>query len=160
MSRTVSSAALNGMLNQTTDEAFLLKLKISHPDFSQTFYFINDQVNHTDQAGQEWIGYPFAVTLPDDTSTEVAEVTLTIDNVDRQIIQEIRAIAGEPTVELWVVLGSDIDDVVAGPFTFSLYGVTWDALTISGRLGFEPILNLPWPADRFTPATCPGLFWQ
>ncbi len=160
MSRTLSPAATRAAFDQQTAEAFLFRLQIDHPSFAAPLRFINDQVDHTDVGGNTWTAYPFALTLPNDTDEEVSQVTLSIDNVDRQIVQQIRAISGEPTVSLWVVLGSDIDDIVAGPYQFSLQNANWTALVVSGTLGFEPILNLAWPAHQFTPDTAPGMFWK
>jgi len=148
------------MFAQQTDEIFLCKLELSHPDWAQPFYFINDRVNHTDAGLTEWIGFPFQIKLPDDRDDEVPLAQLSIDNVDRQIVQAVRGISTPATITLWVVLASDIDDVVAGPYVFSFNSSSWDALTVSGSLEFEPILNMRWPQDDFTSITTPGLFKQ
>lgn len=158
MSRTVSATATRALFAQETSEAFLCLLHLSHADWAQDFYFVNDKQNHTDASLQEWIGYPFDIKLPDDREDEIAAATLTIDNVDRQIVQAVRQISSPVSVSLWVVLSSDIDDVIAGPFEFSLNGASWNAMTVSGSLEFEPILNIRYPQHRFTPVTTPGLF--
>ena len=158
MSRSQSSTAIRAMFEQQTSEAFLVKLKIDHTSLGTPLYFINDMVSHTDGATQEWTGYPFVINLPDDTSDEISFATLSIDNVDQQIVQTMRTLVGPPTVDLWVCLGSDIDDIVAGPFSFSLTNCNWNVLSVSGNLEYEPILNLAWPQHSFTPSTVPGLF--
>lgn len=158
MSRTVSATATRAMFAQETDNAFLCLLKLSHSLWAEDFHFVNDRQNHTDGGLQEWIAYPFDITLPDDREDEIAAATLTIDNVDRQIVEAVRQISSPVSVTFWIVLSSDIDDVIAGPFEFSLNSVSWNSLTVSGSLEFEPILNIRYPQHRFTPVTAPGLF--
>jgi len=158
MSRTVSEAAVRAMFDQETTEAFLVKLEIDHSTWGTPYRFINDRADHTDGSSVEWIGYPFKIRLPDDRDDEAPIAELSIDNVDRQIVQAVREIQSPPSITLWVVLGSDIDDVVAGPYEFSLNSVKWDSLVVSGSLEYEPILNIRYPQDRFTYLTTPGLF--
>lgn len=158
MSRTVSESAVRAMFAQQTDEVFLCRLEISHPDWVQPFRFINDRVNHTDAGLDEWIGFPFTLRLPDDRDDEMPLAQISIDNVDRQIVAAVRGITTPATMKLWVVLASDIDDVIAGPYTFSFNSASWNAMTVSGSLEIEPILNMRWPQHDFTAITTPGLF--
>ena len=158
MSRSASAAAIKAMFSQETDEAFLCLLHMSHADWASDFRFVNDKVNHTDAAAEEWIGFPFDIRLPDDREDEIAAARLSIDNVDRQIVEAVRGISSSVAVTLWIVLSSDIDDVIAGPFSFNLNSVNWDAMTVSGSLEYEPILNIKYPQHRFTPVTTPALF--
>ncbi len=160
MSRTVSETAVRAMFAAQTDEVFLCRLKLDHDSWAYSYRFINDWVNHEDGLGETWIGFPFRIQLPDDRDDEAPLAQLVIDNVDREIVRELRQLASPMTVTLWIVLASDIDDVVAGPYTFSFNAASWDALTVSGSLEYEPILNMRWPAHDFTPITTPGLFKQ
>jgi len=158
MSRDVSTQARSSLFAQQTDEVYLCKLKISHTSWASDFHFINDRVPHTDGGGQEWIGCPFSITLPSENEDEMPQVTLAIDNVDRVIVQTLRQLSTPCTVVLEVCLASDIDDVIAGPYEFDFNAAKWNAMTVSGSLEYEPILNIRWPAHDFTPITTPGLF--
>ncbi len=158
MSRNVSELAIRAMFAQETEEVFLCRLEIAHEDWAEPYRFINDQVGHTDAAMGEWIGFPFKISLPDDREDEIPLAQLSIDNVDRSIVQAMREITTPAVMTLWVVLASDIDDVIAGPYEFSFNAASWDALTVSGSLEFEPILNMRWPEDTFNVITTPGLF--
>ncbi len=158
MSRNVSEAAVRAMFSQQTDEVFLCRLKIDHADWDDPLLFINDRVNHTDSGLDEWIGFPFVISLPDDREDEIPLAQLSIDNVDRQIVEAIRGLTTPATMTLWIVLASDIDDVIAGPYEFSFNAAGWDSMTVSGSLEFEPILNMKWPQHTFNSITTPGLF--
>lgn len=164
----ISNNARTAMNVQTTADGFLFKLKIDHPSFGQPYRFIDDQVpadgtgvqKRTDGGGDDWLCFPFGLKLPDDRDDEMASATLTIDNVDREILATLRGISGKLSVSVWICLLTDIDDLVAGPFDFSLNRISWNALTISGPLEYEPILNMGWPAHVFDAVTMPGMFKQ
>lgn len=168
MSRNPGSAARAAMNAQSTAEGFLTKVLINHSSFSVPYRFIDDQVpadvsgvqKRIDGAADEWLCYPFRLRLPDDCDDEMASATLTIDNVDRQILAELRGINGPLQISVWICLLTDIDDIVAGPFNWSLNRISWNALTITGPLEYEPILNMTWPQHIFDAVTVPGMFKQ
>ena len=157
MSRNVSATARAAINAQQTGEAFLILLTISHPNIDPPIRVTSDGVN-TISRGETFIAYPFEVTLPDDRDDQVVRASLRVDNVGREIATALRSIDSPPQVTLEVVLGSSPDTVEAGPFDFTLRGATYDALTVTGDLVFEDILNEPIPGDAMTPANFPGLF--
>ena len=157
MSRTISTAARAAMQAAETDEAVLCRLKLTLPGIGDV-HVINDLVEHQDSSDQVWQACPFTIQLPDERDDEVPRATLSIDNVSRDLMAGIRSISDPVVIELSVVMGSDIDDVIAGPYNFWLRNVTWDSLTISGSLEYEPILNIGWPHQRCSALTCPSLY--
>jgi hypothetical protein len=56
------------------------------------------------------------------------------------------------------VVTSVTPDVVEAAFPLVLRDVTYDSMTVSGRLGYEEILAEPFPPLTVTPATLPGVF--
>lgn len=157
--RTVSPAALRAMLAQETGEVFLICLTINHPTFTTPYLLVNDQRPLTRTAGI-FESFAFDVALPAEQDDQVPQVTLTIDNLDRKVLQSIRTIgAPRPSVALEVVLASTPNTVEAGPFNFAILSVTYDAMTIQGVLGFEDdLLNTAFPGDTYTPTNSQGLF--
>jgi hypothetical protein len=85
-------------------------------------------------------------------------VALSIDNVDRTIVEAVRTVSSPPTASLSVVLASDPDTVEAGPFELTIREVQYDALVVTATMAVEDILNEPFPGDLFTPQNFPGLF--
>jgi hypothetical protein len=85
-------------------------------------------------------------------------VTLSIDNVDRQIVNAVRALTGPPTVTVSVVLASSPNTIEAGPYQMTLRDASYDSLVVSGTLSVEDMMNEPYPVDLMTPANFPGLF--
>lgn len=153
----LSPAALQAALAQETEEVFLACLTIEHPDLQTPIRLVNDTQDLVRAAGT-FIAFPFEVPVPDADDQKLSQVQIRIDNVDRSITDTIRGLDGKPQITLEVVLASSPDTVEAGPFPFSLLDSGYDALAVTGRLGFEDVLNEPFPKDSFTPQLFPGLF--
>lgn len=157
MSRSTTLTLRQAVNAQETDEVFLLLLTIDHAELGAPIRVVCDKADVT-SGGDTYSQFAFQVSLPDDREDRPPRVTLRIDNVDRQIVQAIRTITSAPSVTLEVVLASDPDTIEAGPFDFELRSARYDALLVEGELGFEPVLDEPFPAQRFTPQLYPGLF--
>ncbi len=163
MSRTTSAAFRSAVSAQQTDSAFLVLLTIQHDDIGppDTLYFVNAQKNIT-SLGQAYVAFPFTLTLPGDFDDELAQVQLTIDNIDQRIIAAIRGLVGPPAITISVVLAPDdslvYDSIEAGPFELSLRNADYDDAYITGDLKSKDILNEPYPGYYYTPQTAPGLW--
>jgi hypothetical protein len=157
MPRVLSAAALRASYSQETGEVFLVLLTISHASLATPLRFVNNMTNIV-AGGQTYVAFPFDIALPDEREDQLPRVTLTIDNVDRQIVQALRGLKTPPTVTLNVVLASTPDTVEAGPFDFTLKSGEYDALVVTGTLAFEDVLSEPYPADAFSPQWFPGIF--
>jgi hypothetical protein len=163
MSHVTSTAFRSAASAQQTDSAFLVLLTIQHDDIGppDTLYFVNAQKDITSN-GQTFIAFPFTLTLPADFGDEIAKVQLTIDNIDRRIIAEIRGLVGPPALTISVVLAPDdslvYNSIEAGPFELSLRSADYDKMYITGELESEDILNEPYPGYYYTPQTAPGLW--
>lgn len=157
MPRPLSTAAKQAIYAQETGEAFLMLLTISHAQLTPTLRFAGNYVDVVSR-GQTYLGWPFAIALPAEVDDQLPTVQVQIDNVDRRIMEGVRALTSAPAVTLEVVLASAPDTVEAGPFAFTLRNADYDALVVTGSLAFEDVLNEPYPQHAFTPAKFPGLF--
>ena len=157
MSRTLSLAARKAVNAQETDEVFLLLLTLDHEDITEPVRVVNNTVDIVSQ-GETYIAYPFEIALPDEDAESVARVTLRIDNVDREIVKSLRSISSPLSVGLEVVMAASPDTVEAGPFNMTLVSAEYDALTVTGELAFEDVLNEPFPGHAYVPSDYPGLF--
>lgn len=159
MARTgLSNTIKAAMYSQQTDKIFLTLLVIDHAEMDLPLRFVdnNEIVNSN---GEDYTPYPFVVDWPppDDADT-LPTVQLTIDNIDRSIIQELRELETAPTIDVSLVLADDHDTVELGPLPFVLQSIDYNAQTITAELGFEHVLQEPFPAHTFTPTNFPGLF--
>ena len=158
MARNTSTTLRAAVTAEETSEAFLILLDIYHADMSpDTIRFIN---NYTDiiSNGETYTAYPFSITIPSDLEDSLPRVQLTIDNVSRMIMDEIRTLTSAPTVSISVILASDPHTIEAGPFETKLRNADYNENSITGDLQTDDILNEPYPGIYYTPANFPGLF--
>jgi hypothetical protein len=148
--------AIASLFRQHSDDVWLVLLTISHP--SMTTVRVVNNTEPIVSNGQAYSAFPFQIQLPQDAAERMATATLTISNVDRSLVDEIRTIAGRPTVSIAVIAAARPDDVEFGPLEFELSGVQWNAEAISGQLTYEPVMQQPFPAGVFDPQRFPGLF--
>jgi hypothetical protein len=157
MPRALSAPAKAAIFAQETGEVFLQLVTISHATLTPSLRFVENTVDITSR-GNLYLACPFRMVMPAERDDAMPTVQLQIDNVDRLIIEGVRALPSRPTVTYEVVLASSPDTLEGGPFDFSLTGCEYDALVITGTLAFEDVLNEPAVQHSFTPAKFPGLF--
>jgi hypothetical protein len=157
MPRALSIAARQAIFGPQTSEVFLPLITIAHAALSPSLHFVSNTQDVTSR-GNLYRGWPFQITLPGEFEDQQPVVQIQIDNVDRLIMEGVRALTSAPTITLEVILASSPDTVEAGPFVFTLKAADYTALYITGTLAFEDVLNEPWPRFLFTPTVAPGLF--
>lgn len=142
---------------QETGEVFLFLLALSHTAIP-TLRFVNNTVDIISN-GETYMAFPFDLTIPDDTADEIARVQLTIDNVDRRIVEAVRQIDTPAIFTLSVIRAAEPNVAVAGPYRCTLRNVGYTALSVTGDLHpFEDIQAEIFPQHSFDPANFPGLF--
>lgn len=158
MPRILSPAAARSILSCETDEIWMCAMRITHPSIA-TIRIVNDSVEAV-RADGIYTPWAFEPILPNDTADANATVTVTMDNVDRDIVKLLRTITGEPPkCTLEVVLASQPDEVELGPFEFSILQGQSDITTLQLSLGYEEdFLNQGVPAQSYNPTSSPGLF--
>lgn len=170
MSRSLSTAARRAAWAQQTDAVFIILVTITHDGLAEpvrvasagvTGVTTDDDGNpvpYTERGGERYVQYPFRFELPEDRDDQAVTARIEIDNVDRMVVEAVREIQGSPEVTVEVVLSEDPETLEAGPWVFELQSAEYDALTVSGTLGYEPLLSEPYPAHTMSPATMPGIF--
>ena len=159
MPRSVSTAALQGALAQQTDEIYLVLVEINHPSLMTPLRFVNNSDgDDVTSNGDVYTAYPFEMKMPDDQEGKEPTAEIRIDNVDRELMDEVRSITGELTMEISVVLQSTPDTIEWGPLDFEVRGVTYDASNIIFRLSYSVFIREPFPYIAFDTTNFPGMF--
>lgn len=167
MPRQLSNEAKTALYSQQTSEVLVLLLTIDHASFTQPILLSSDPtevlpvagVLGTLSRGDEYVYLPFSVNLPNQDESGIARASISIDNIDRRLIQAVRDARGSQldiTIEL--LLASAPDDPEISVTGFRLERVQYDAFTITGEISVDYFDLEPFPAKRFTPADFPGLF--
>lgn len=134
----------------------LVLLIISHLDLADDIRVVNNKVNITSNA-QEYIAFPFEITLPEVSESAPPRATLTISNVGREVGETIRSITSPPFVTIQVVRQESLDIVEVEHEGLRLTGVTFNAQTVSGDLVREDFVQERYPFLTYSPAEFKGL---
>lgn len=157
MSRNLTSATLAAIYADSTDKVFLHLLTIDHPDLSAPVRLVNNTEDITSN-GDVYTAFPFQAVIPPEVEGELPRVQLVIDNVSQLLIADIRSIQSPPPTITLDLIVADSPDTIEATFDFTLKAVDYDAFTIQAQIAYEDILSEPFPAQRFTPTTFPGMF--
>ena len=103
--------------------------------------------------GNSLIAFPFEIILAADDGSQLPEVQLTIDNIDRTMVAAMRTLSEPPNISVQVVLASQPDIVEIEINNMVLREVTYDAYKISGTLYADDILNSRYPEGVISKAT-------
>lgn len=153
----MSLALTQSAFAQDTADVWLPLLTISHPNISPSIRVVFNTVNITSR-GEEFFAFPFDVILPSEQDDAPSRARLVIDNVSREIAQAVRSIRTPPSVLIEIIRAGEPDTVELSWPNFWLRNVTWNAQQVSGELVLEDLVDEPYPASTFTPASFPALF--
>lgn len=153
--RVLSAPATAALVAEETDEVFLILVKIDHADLDQPIRVVNN-IEEIVSGGETYVGLPFEVELPDE-GDRPGEARLSVDNVDRRIVEAIRTISTPPSVTIKVVLASQPDTIEYQLDGLTMRDVSYDAATVQGYLRYED-LSSENVADMIVPSRFPGLF--
>jgi len=107
--------------------------------------------------GVEYIHYPFEMEPPSDEGGQPLRATLTIDNVDRLLVEEIGNLTSPPTVTIQAVLESQPDVVEVNFENLEILQAKWDVLRVRGDLVQTTIENEMYAGPKMTASDFPAL---
>lgn len=152
---TISTAALPYVLAPSSAIVFINLLTISLEGYD-TLYVANNNENVISR-GITFLASQFAINLPRQTNDKMPDLSITINNVDRSLIEFIRGLPKPPNIQLEVVTNVDTDTVEMSVGFMRLVNVHYDALQITGQLSIDNMLSRKF-GETYLPKTYPGLF--
>lgn len=141
-------------------------LTLAHSQFSQTHWIINRPTAMTltleDSTAQPYQPAYFEMVLPKMDGKGQQDIQLTLQNVDRVIVDELEAANALPSERIQVTLRLFLEsDPGAGPqnepLVLSLSNVQASSQTVTGTAGRSDILNRMFPAEVYRITRWPGL---
>lgn len=155
MPRQLTPTQARAILAQETAEVFLPCLKI---EAGETFRIVNNTEPIAKSDG-DYLPYPFTPQFPDDAGESGGGVSISIDNIDREVSRMLRDYSGIPSATLELVTASEPDSPVLGPCQFSVLGAESGLMQINLTLGHEEdFLNQRVPAQTYSPTNSQGLY--
>ncbi len=155
--RTLTLAAVRSLMAERTDVVWLVFLTISHAELTPSIRVVNN-TEDIESNGETFIGFPFLLDMPAERENQLPRVQLTIGNVDKSIVDGLRALSSSPTIKVEIITSEDFDKVEVGPYTYTFAKMDFDKLLVTGDLKFEELLEEPYPGTRFIPNNFQGLF--
>lgn len=154
---TMSQTAAQAILARETAEVFCDCMTISGPGL-ETRRYVND-TQELVRAGGTYTPASFRGNAPDDTYTMAPGMQIVVDNVDREAVRLIKTYPGIPTVVFETVMRSEPDNVVHGPFSFTIKQAKANMLVVELGLGYqENFLGQAVPKDTYGPTNSPGMY--
>ena len=166
MSRDQTSATNQDLMLQQTSAAFITLFKIYVPQSATAdylcFYLCDNSENITSSAMTGapllFTAYPINAVWPPTENGKIGNSRLVITNIERSLVDYIRAINAPPLVEMVVINSKDLDVALMRTPCMTLRGIQYDDLSISGQLSFEDYLSEAYPGEIMSPYNYPGLF--
>lgn len=152
------TAATRAQLRRVTDNAGMLMLLVISSPGMATARVVNDTRDWV-IGGDTFVGLPFGVKLPQDVRGQPSRAMLVLDNVGRELGDEIEARPpGAVLLATMRMVSRARPTEVDYEFTSALSGVKVSTASISAVLGNEDALNAPAVKVRHDPATTPAVF--
>lgn len=96
--------------------------------------------------------------LPDESDESSQQMSITIDNVSRELVPAIRSASSSLSVSVVMVMSCSVDVVEVTFPDFIITSVDYDEMTITGNMTLDLFDNEPFPGGSFTPSTFFALF--
>lgn len=154
--RSLSNELLNELYASESSDPFIMLLTLGHESFG-TVRLVNDN-RDTISRGNTYYAFPMEVTLPSDDGESASEVDIKLDNVTRELIDELRSVTTPINVTVEMVLASNPDYVQISLEEFKLKNISYNSKTIQGKLYLDGFLNIAMTSEKYGPTNFPGLF--
>ena len=165
---TLSSTFKQAAFAQETDEVFVVLVTLDSDELDEPvricsdpltqFPLLGDDIYGLVSNGDTFLFLPFEIWLPRDDKTGTVSAKISIENVDRRLVETARSVTRPVNVKMQCVLASDPDVIELEFDNFQLSNVKYDVMIIEGDLTLNYWGLEPFPSNRFTPSNFPGLF--
>ena len=154
---TLDATATASVNARETGEVWLWLLTISHVEWPTTFRFVNNitQVISRGDTFEPWV---FSMPVPESNESQPPKATLTVDIIDRKIIEMVRSVSAPPIVMAELIIASEPDTVQASLLDLTMISASTDSVTMTCELRAGDVLHRTAAAKRFDRELYPGLF--
>lgn len=150
-------AYVETLISDNARDALLPLLTIYHPDLAEPIRLVRDNRDIVSR-GQTFRGYPFDVARPGAGTDGASPARLVIDNLDRRIVETVRAVSSSPSVLIETVAASAPDTVEEVFPVLKIASVDADRLAVEAVLTDIDDYSEPVCRYAFSPSLAPALF--
>lgn len=156
MTLNISQRMRQAMFAQDTDEIVLTFLRLSREEWADDLRLVNNGENVVSQ-GEEYTAFPFVVTLPEDSSDAHPVISVTADNVSRELVQEIRKQTTPIEAVVYFAL-FDTPDTLEIELAGEITSLRYTADVIETTISIEPTLERALIGKIMNPENTPGIY--
>ena len=145
--------------NVTSDNApdpYLCLLTITHPAMVEPLRFVRDYVA-LESRSMTFNPFPFDFAPPGQNGNSAANARIVIDNIDKRIVQTVRALPSAPFMLVEFVLASAPDNVEETWPLFRLYAADGDYMQLTGEIVDTQDDDEPLMQWTYSASTAPAL---
>jgi hypothetical protein len=169
---TLSEALKEAYASAPSDVVVVNTLEIRHPAFTAPIRVVSDftpvtarlETEAPQDAGLmvEFQPFAFELSLPEMTEKGVPELGLKIDNVSREILQNIELAINLPQKLELTYRAFLSNDLASGPHNdpplhLTIVSIEADALSINAKASIADFINRKFPGEEYDEAKFPGL---
>ncbi len=156
--RTFSDNATTSLLQRVTSELWLVFLTMKIDQY--THYLVAGSMDPVISNGQQFEPYAFDIVLPSESIDSIDQVSLVIDNVDRSLMDGLRAASDPLEFTIQIALLSQPDVIELELNNLFAQQIEFDAQTISATLILDDIWNQKFPGvgEQYDSVQFPRLF--
>ncbi len=154
-----------------SDVVILHSLEFRHPNFSQPIRVVLDHTDHvlkleasapdSPSTYVTFVKFAFSFTLPEVQNSPTPEIIISMDNVSRDIEDNLALAAASPyKVEVTYRPYLSTDDTgpqMNPPLTLTLTHVEADDFKVTARASYGDASNKAFPSELYTASRFPGL---
>lgn len=142
----------------TDPTGVLLLLELSAPSIPVPLRLVNDTRDWISN-GDTYNGFPFQLTLPEDTNGSTPTMQIRIDNVGRGISEDLEGLGPNEIVTAKVKITDRSDpDVIEREFTLPLTRVSITGTTATASAGVDYLMRQQVTRLQYNEFTTPGVF--
>lgn len=157
--RDVEPAAILAANLPQTSEIYIYLVTFSHAVLDSPIRICND-VAPVISNGHTYLPYGFDYTPPDDRPEEINNGTLSVDAIDRVVVEMVNAVGetDDPlNIEIQEILISDPDTPIYDPVSYTARVFVGTTYTVDMTLEFSFPFDEPIPGATFSRDKFPGL---
>jgi hypothetical protein len=153
---------------QETDEVFVTLITFYSDELEEPVRICDDpttlltelgeDIYGIESNGNEFVFMPYEIWLPRDDKTGTVSARISVQNIDRRIVQIARSVTEPVNVKIQCILASDPDTIEIEFDNFQLSNVKYDVMSVEADLTLNYWGLEPFPSWNFTPSNFPGLF--
>lgn len=152
----ISLNAIDQLYRSESEDPCLMLLTLNFPN-NNDFFYVNNTEDITSN-GQLFTAFPFAFTLPSDDADQTPELTIILDNIGLDLIDDFSETVENIGCRVDLIFASNPDFYEVSVQNLIVKNISYNKQVIRLSIGYEDILNTSIPSFTYNSKDFPGIF--